>query len=327
MFLLTAFLLLSSAKQGLFDTIVHIPFVCIDNRIVLKLKTNQNREVNFVFDSGVPGILLDSTTAGDYNLIDSKTPARSLPFATHGNITSQFFKNAHIFKDSSLNILYSWGNAINFDNMPKTKYLGDQSKIKISGIIGQSLEGRIFDSCVLLLDFKTGYLSLIRYSIAFKPDFVDDSIKMVYSNDGFENKRVSFTKMLPSAKIEINLSRDNKISTNAFFDTGCQYDFLLLSCSHTDSLTNLLDETQKHTVKSATTSNSIYPIYSFNIDSLTIGNHLMKREPTISATMTNVVGLSSFGSSKVGVLIGVDFLKKFKKVYFDYPGKEIYFVR
>lgn len=327
MFFLTAFLLISTLDQRPPDTILHVPFTCTDNRIVLQFKTNKNQELNFTFDTGVPQMLLDSSIARDYNLTSPQTAVNLLPFSTHGTISSQFFRGSHIFKDSSLNRLYSWGNAINFDNLPKTKYLDGQSKTEISGVIGQSLEGRVFDSCILVLDFKDGYLSLIKSSTTFKPEFANDSIKMVYSNAGFENRKVSFSKELPSAQIELNLSSTNKISANAFFDTGCQYEFLLLSCSPTDSLTKLLDDTQKNSIKPTVAKTSIYPVYSFSIDSLTIGEHLMKTAPTITATMTNIVGLSPFGSSKVGVLIGVAFLKKFKKVYFDYPGREIYFVK
>lgn len=327
MLFLTSFLLISSLNQNFSDTIVHIPFTCVDNRIVLKIKTIRGKELNFTFDTGSPGILLDSTTAGDYNLTNPQTTVTPLPFATHGSISSQFFKGSHIFKDSILNALYTWGKAINFANLPKSQYLTGTQKTKISGIIGPSLEGHIMDSCILLLDFKEGTLSLIKSSIAFKPKFAPDSVKMVYSNDGFGNGKMSLAKMLPSAKIKLNLSSNKEITTNAFFDTGCQYQFLLLSSSKTDSLTSLLDESKRKTIRSAHTNTSINPVYSFNIDSLTIGGHLTKPDQPVSATMTNVVGLSPFGGSRVGVLIGVEFMKKFKQIYFDYPDKEIYFVR
>jgi len=66
--------------------------------------------------------------------------------------------------------------------------------------------------------------------------------------------------------------------------------------------------------------------YAFTDDSIKIGGNILETTTSIQLAQTSVPGLVDFGDLQMVLDIGVTYLRKYKTVVFDYPGKRIYLI-
>ena len=294
---------------------VTLPFKCIDNRIIVRVATVKNDTLNFLFDTGSDKILLDSTSAANYGLINQNVPNIPIHFAAGTVLQGAVVQNQSLFKDSAINLIYSTLIAIDAKKIPNLP------GIPIHGIMGVN---KLMRRYIIRIDFEKQTISLANGNEVMAIGKKTTSIPMTYTDQGHESNFSKYARMLPAAQTSVYISRGDLFQTNAFFDTGIRFDFLLLTYLKTDSLLSRWGKNTSYGSIADSAFATENKRYTFTGDSLKIGDNLIETHSLLQLAQTTKAGLGSFGDLQMILDIGVAFLKKYKTVDFDYPGKRIY---
>ena len=312
--ILSAFLLFCLTTRSFGKDLTAIRFEIVNNTIILKVKTVNNLNLNIVFDSASNEFLLDSALARGLHIINDSSESHGTNFI-NGTVPSIFFANKGIFKDSLLNSLYKRGNSINLNEWSK------KCQVHIDGLIGVN---GFFKQIVLGLDFNKKLLTL-NQAIDFTGNEHYDKLKMIYTDGGHEITPNSAFHQLSACKIKLALSEKCIIETNVQFDTGFNKSFIMLTNLNIDSMIHLLNKpfNVKNDHKSAL-GNGKSKLYDFEADSILIDNHIKLINTRVHMGIASRIALAGSGSLNTLCLAGIEFLRKYRKIYFDYRNMDIY---
>lgn len=312
--ILSAFFLFCLSTRSLGTELTAIRFEIINNTVILKVKTVNNLDLNIVFDSASNEFLLDSTLARGLHIINDSSETHGTNFI-NGTVSSMFFVNRGIFKDALLNSLYKRGNSINLNEWSK------KCHVHIDGLIGVNDS---FKQIVLGLDFNKKLLTL-NEAVDFTGNEHYKKLKMIYTDGGHEIVPNSAFHQLSACKIKLTLSEKCIIETNVQFDTGFNKSFIMLTNLNIDSIMHRLNKpfNVKSDHKSALGSGKS-KLYDFEADSISIDDRIKLIKTRVHMGMASKIALAGSGSLNTLCLAGIEFLRKYRKIYFDYKNMDIY---
>lgn len=245
------------------------------------------------------GLVLDSSVAQKYGLINAGQPRSTFPLISGAKIQATHIQNKDIFEDAAFNRMYKDCDIFNISVLPHLP------NIPIQGIMGTT---QILERSILLLDFQNQLLRIFSDSTNIVSKFPNSQIPMVYTDKGYETPLGKFSRGLPATTVKIFWKNHHAKSINALFDTGTRNEFPIIS-AETDS------------IPGAIRTDSL----RLDTDSLLIGDAIRETNKSIAIIPAYVSQLVALGTLKTCMLIGVSYLKKLKQIYFDYPGRIIYF--
>jgi hypothetical protein len=312
--------LLFTFQHALSEDILRIPFECVDNRIIIKIETNKGEILNFLFDTGSSGLMLDYTVAKKYSLLDDTSHLIHRTLITTGRVNEIILNKRPLFTDTLISAICTPGVAIDMDDIP------NKPPVKISGIIGVNVFARTYG---LVLDFENHFLTIAKN---LKPDLMHlaaFSVRIIYTDDGFESSetdKIRNVNWLMAGKTVLYLGGNRKMEVNGIFDTGCRFGFYLLASAKDETFVRELKGDANNSIESDTTSSGIIRRYSLVTDSVVVGTVRVGKGERCFLSFLPASNLAFYGNTNAGMLIGVAFMKRFRRVYFDYPGKRIYFI-
>ncbi|WP_138089441.1 hypothetical protein [Sphingobacterium daejeonense] len=296
-----------------FKTNLSFKFVLINNKIVIKVPASDGRIMNFIFDSGSNDFLVNNLSVRENNIkiYDQK---RIVPLI-NGSLEGKLFKNINIFKDSLLNRFYQSGALLNLD------LLSQNTGMHIDGLIGLNESIKI----KLNLNFKDHTLSFSDKlpEHVMNPNFA--KFKMFYTDNGNETKFSKYIRRMPAFKACFFINKNYKIETNVLFDTGFNQTFALLSNLNVDSLAySFAWASRKELNKKTSIGKGRATVYTIDCDSIIIDGFKGNFPKSFYMSSTSDVAISMFGESNWMGLAGVQFMKMYEEIYFDFSKKEIH---
>ena len=286
--------------------------VYVDNRIILEIQSSKGKTLNFLFDTGSNDFLVDSAVAFEYNLCNSGSKKFGASFP-NGQVRGKFFSSSKLFKNDSLNALYSYGVAI------KISQQNIGSRIKIDGIIGVN---RAIEKLVTMIDFEDNTFEILT-SIPVNTSKNSFQIGLIYTDNGYGAGLSEYYKKLSATRAKFYISNEVFINTNISIDTGSNIDFVLLTSQNIDSLIKKINKPYESINKKQSLGNNLTTEYKFKADSIVVDNLILKKDITMNLTPADKMINISFGSLKTFGLIGAPFLKQYKRVFFDYPAQRL----
>lgn|GEM_PF-3812171 len=307
-------LLFTNSQQAFSALPVLLPFKCIDNRIIVRVATSKGDTLNFLFDTGSDIFLIDSASVADHGLAKHYEGKIPIPLLAGTLLQGTVFQNQSMFRDPGINLIYNTLIAIDAKKIP------NMPGIPIHGIMGVN---HFMQRYIIRIDFESQTIGLVDGNEAILNEKKTLVIPMIYTDKDHETHLSKYARLLPATLARVYISRGNLITTNALFDTGIRFDFLLFTCLQTDSLLRCWGKSNAYD----STPDSAFTIekgrYAFTGDSLKIGGNIFETTTSIQLAQTSVPGLVDFGDLQTVLDIGVAYLKKYKTIDFDYPGKRI----
>ena len=288
-------------------------FSVVNNKLIVKIPTNDGNTKNFIFDSASNDFLLNEKSNYENN-IEITDVNRIVPLP-NGNINGKLFVNKDLFKDSLLNSFYTDGAILNLD------WLSQNAGMHIDGLIGVTQ----FMKIVLSLNFERNVLSFLDKIP--NNDLNSNVIKldMVYSDNGYESQFSHFLRRTPAVKVKCYISDKSTIETNLLFDTGFNKNIALLTNLDVDSFVVKIEKPLKIDLKKRTSlGEELRTIYTVSADSIHIDGFNGIIPNTLTLGGTSDIALSMFGNSKWMGLVGLMFMERFEFIYFDFLENKIY---
>lgn len=308
--------MLTSSLRGLSQKISSYPFSYIDNKIILHIQTGNNETLNFIFDTGGDGFLLDSTIALKYTSFYDAQGQSAVPFI-NGHLKSRHFKNNDIFKDNLLNKVFVDGDIIPMSSDAKKL----ESATPRHGIIGLNA---FFKKYCISIDFEHERLDVFLKQPAVKHGEKVYNTDIISADEGHRAGLSQFYHKI-GVKVEYRLSDKVTIKTNAIFDTGANRDFFISSSLNVDSLLKQTNKAYTVFEKKVSWGNEIHKLYEFDADSVIINENIPVKYYCIYFDQIEKGAMPEFGDLQTSGSIGAPFLKHFKKVTFDFPQNKCYF--
>jgi hypothetical protein len=291
-----------------------LKFKVVNNAIILKVETKSDKFANILFDSGSNTYFIDSAFAKGSNSIRIDSKNFGVTF-TNGNLKAFAITNLGFFKDSAINKFYINGESLNL------KKLSKHFHTRIDGLFGIN---RLFKNYIVILDFENGLFKIVdnEEDISKKTNY--NTLNMIYTDGSLEEDHINPLKHINACRASIAFNNHFQINTNVLFDSGFNKELALLTTLNIDSLiknTNNTITIKKNRLVNMSDSKS--DLYYFKVDTVTLDDKVNMFNTKISLANTPEGNMAGYGDLKIYGLVGVTFLKKHKKVYFDYINMKI----
>lgn len=280
---------------------------------MLKVSANNGEYLNFIFDSGANGFLLDSLTAIELGVITEDT--KSAAAFMNGMADARFFINQSIFENEFLNVLYSRGECLSL-NLWSERY-----GLKVDGLIGIGEHLTITAS----IDFENELLIITNKP--FTPPGIPDEfdvLDMIYTDAGYERNYSRIVRQVPASRIKLKVSEHLEIETHVLFDTGFNRKFALLTAGNVDSIVNAINKPFTMEVKRTSLGPKLDSIYYTTAEAIYIANLDKNFATDIAISRGSVMAMQGFGTLEWMCLVGVEFLKDFSQIHFDIINRKIF---
>lgn len=272
--------------------VTRVPFVLNNEHIIIQLSINGSSNMNFMFDSGAGGILINKTFSDSIGLESDSERINTGAVGTH---------TVSIVKANSIKI---GGAQINNINMMRDENNFEEldSGEEVAGIIGFHILSRF----IVRIDYDTFELILYNRS------------NYEYHGDGIIMPIV-LTYNLPLIVSKVTINRDTEFEGFFLVDTGARSDLII--SSPTVNKFDMIDAVGDHYVLKTNVGSSgkkAKIIYG-KVNSLNFAEREFTQVPVILSQAEN--GVLSF--SGIDGIIGNRILKRFN-IIFDYPRSLIY---
>jgi len=272
------------------DVITKIPFELEGNHIFIKLKINNSKELNFVFDTGADGTVINSETANRINLSNYK---QSKEEGANGEIAVQ------VSKKNTINI-----NNLQFDNLN----LVSVPLLHLEKVIGRDIDGII------------GYPILKKYVVKLNYDSFEIEIypskNFKYVGTGETIKILS--KPISTINAKIGLENGQFIEGRFILDNGAGLAIAL--CTPFSEENNIVEKfNNTYLITSLGLSGKKTTVTMGRLKTLKINKLQHFDVPTnVYSVKTGV-----FAREGIAGIIGNEVLKKYN-ITFDYKRKNSY---
>ncbi len=272
--------------------IARVPFILNNDHIIIKLSINGSPEMNFMFDSGAGGILINKNFSDSIGLESATERLNTGAVGTH--MVSILKGNSIKVGDAQINNINMMRDENNFEQLDTGE--------EIAGIIGFHLLSRF----VIKIDYDSFELIMYnRSNYAYEGDGVVMPIVLTYN--------------LPLVVSAVSINNDTEFEGFFLVDTGARSDLII--SSPTVNKYNMIDAVGDHYVLKTEVGSSgkKAKIMYGKIKKLEFAEHKFTEVPVILSQAEN--GVLSF--SGIDGIIGNRILKRFN-VIFDYPRSLIY---
>jgi PDZ domain-containing protein/aspartyl protease len=272
--------------------VTRIPFLLNNDHIIIKLSINDSPEMNFMFDSGAGGILINKNFSDSIGLEAVNERLNTGAVGTH---TVSILKGNTIkIGDTQISNINMMRDEHDFEELDTGE--------EIAGIIGFHILSRF----VVKIDYGTSELIFYNRS------------NYSYHGDGFVMPIV-LTYNLPLVISTIKINNDTEFEGFFLVDTGARSD-LIISSPTVDKY-NMIDAVGDHYVLKTEVGSSgkKAKIMYGKVKGLTFADNQFANVPTILSQAES--GVLSFEG--IDGIIGNRILKRFN-VIFDYPRSLIY---
>lgn len=290
LFFLGVILSITALAQN--QEITRIPFLLNNDHIIIQLSINDSPQMNFMFDSGAGGILINKNIADSIGLEAATERVNTGAVGTH---TVSILKGNTIqIGDAQINNINMMRDENNFEQL--------DSGEEIAGIIGFHILSRF----VVMVDYNTFELILYNRS------------NYVYEGEGTVMPIV-LTYNLPLIICKVGVSSDTEFEGFFLVDTGARSDLII--SSPTVNRFNMLDAVGDHYVLKTElgSSGKKAKIMYGRIHELEFAEKSFSNVPVILSQAES--GVLSFEG--IDGIIGNRILKRFN-IIFDYPRSLIY---
>ncbi|MCF6361398.1 MAG: aspartyl protease family protein [Cyclobacteriaceae bacterium] len=289
-FFIPLFFTLSVFAQN--QEIARVPFILNNDHIIIKLSINGSTEMNFMFDSGAGGILINKNFSDSIGLESASERINTGAVGTH---------TVSILKGNSIRV----GDAqINNINMMRDENSFEQLDTgeEIAGIIGFHLLSRF----VIKVDYNSFELVFYnRSNYAYEGDGIIMPIVLTYN--------------LPLIVSTVIINNDTEFEGFFLVDTGARSELII--SSPTVNKFNMIDAVGDHYVLKTEVGSSgkKAKIMYGKVKGLGFAEHKFTQVPVILSQAEN--GVLSFNG--IDGIIGNRILKRFN-IIFDYHRSLIY---
>lgn len=272
--------------------ITRVPFILNNDHIIIRISINGSSQMNFMFDSGAGGILINKNFADSIGLEAATERVNTGAVGTH---TVSILKGNTInMGDAQINNINMMRDENNFEQLDTGE--------EIAGIIGFHILSRF----VVKVDYDSFELVLYNRS------------NYVYEGDGIVMPIV-LTYNLPLIICKVGINRDTEFEGFFLVDTGARSD-LIISSPTVDKY-NMINVVGDHYVLKTEVGSSgkKAKIMYGKVHELEFAENSFSNVPVILSQAES--GVLSFGG--IDGIIGNRILKRFN-IVFDYPRSLIY---
>jgi len=269
------------------------PFTVIENRIIIHIDT-----LNFIFDTGAPISLLDSTLGRKIGAPFNNDYYINTPPGLISVISTDFRLSQ--FPDSK-----NWG-LMPFDSIDRS--LG----YRVHGIIGAA---NVLINKIIDINFKNEIISIYAYDV--NPNNCPAiNYELIANNNSLNNESIGrFFPISPAMTLPLIFNQNDTIITNLIIDTGCQYAFAFISNDST-IINSISKEKKEYTNIKGFTSKINYGKVSYK----NTNQNIISFSPIFySPSLTNPINNNFYG------LLGVPFLQQFERIIINWPKRKICF--
>ncbi len=286
----SCFFSITSFSQN--QEVARVPFVLNNDHIIIKLSINGSPEMNFMFDSGAGGILINKNVADSIGLESASERVNTGAVGTH---------TVSILKGNTIKVGEAQITNISMMRDEKSFEQMDSGE-EIAGIIGFHLLSRY----VVKIDYNS--FELIMYNRS----------NYVYEGDGVVMPIV-LTYNLPLIISSVAVNNETEFEGFFLVDTGARSDLII--SSPTVNKFNMINAVGDYYVLKTEVGSSgkKAKIMYGKVKALEFAEHKFTEVPVILSQAEN--GVLSF--SGIDGIIGNRILKRFN-IIFDYPRSLIY---
>ncbi len=274
------------------QVVTRVPFILNNDHIIIRLSINGSDDMNFMFDSGAGGILINKVFSDSIGLESASERLNTGAVGTH---TVSIVKGNSIkIGDAQLNNINMMRDENNFEEL--------DSGEEIAGIIGFHILSRF----IVKIDYDS--FELVFYNRS----------NYEYDGDGVILPIV-LTYNLPLVVSTVGINNDTELEGFFLVDTGARSDLII--SSPTVNKFNMIDAVGNHYILKTDVGSSgkKAKIMYGKVKSLTFAEHEFTQVPVILSQAEN--GVLSFDG--IDGIIGNRILKRFNLI-FDYPRSLIY---
>ena len=267
-------------------------FIIVENNIVVKVETD-NGILNLLFDTGSNLSILDSTVASHLNLPFLSETYMPTPVARSIKVYNTEF---HLFDEYNLHWVIT-----------SMSYQAKSLNYPIHGLFGVK---NVLKKEIIDIDFENHKIHIGNPSLMLINSFY--SINLINVNRSVSGLGIAFGP-LPGIRGSMAFGNNKSIAINLVIDTGCHYDFALIS--QDSLLVKFANKREDYFLM-----NGVKTLLSFGkvcVSSkikISCGYKPFFYNPTLSV---------KYMSESIG-LIGIPTLKKCKRIIINWPEKVMY---
>jgi hypothetical protein len=265
-------------------------FSIIGNRLIINIDT-----LNFIFDTGASGSLLDSTLARKLELPFKNELQIITPAGAATVISTEF-------------VMPQFKYAKRWDIM-SFRGVSQSLGINIHGIIGA--EDAVIEN-IIDIDFKNETLFINAYPPSPIHSYLHE-YKLIPNNNSLNETLGRFFSISPAIRLPLTFNNNDTSMINLVIDTGCQYKFAFISNDST-LINSYTDTGIDYTGLGGFTTRVSYGKVSFNWEDQEISSN----SPFFySPGLTTPIKNDFYG------LLGIPFLEQFERVVINWQERKL----